>query len=109
MKTLTNEQILEEVDKRNLYQEILEKLDDDDITNEVNRRGLEDSFQESDDQDEDALAEEQDREYRENNYVISKDFDRFKLREHLVDIAGLQSHVSDKTLFAKLEELLEYC
>ena len=104
MKTLTNEQILEEVKKRNLYQEILEDLDNNDITNEVERRGLEGQFKE----DEDKLYEEFEKSFKHNNFVLSKDFDRFKLREHLVDIAGLQSHVSDKTLLAKIEELLEY-
>lgn len=88
---------------------VLEQIDDDDLVAEVRDRSLEDAFEDnSDDVDEDKIREEEYKDLKKNNHVLPKMFDRFQLRDHLIDIAGLQTHVSDETLFNKLSDLLEF-
>lgn len=62
--------------------------------------------------DEDAEREkiesQVEKDFEINYHILHKDFDRFQLRDHLIDIAGLYSHASDKKLFDKLSELLEF-
>ena len=88
---------------------VLEQIDDDYLVAEVRNRNLEEAFEDdSDDVDEDWIREEEYKNLRVINFVLPKMFDRFQLRDHLLDIAGLQTHVSDETLFNKLSDLLEF-
>jgi len=41
-------------------------------------------------------------------YIIRRDFDRHKLRDHLLNLTGQGSYVSDDELVNKLKELLIY-
>jgi len=88
---------------------VLEQIDDDYLVAEVRNRNLEEAFEDdSDDVDEDRIREEEYMNLTGNHFVLPKMFDRFQLRDHLLDIAGLQTHVSDETLFNKLSDLLEF-
>lgn len=88
---------------------VLNHIEDDDLVAEVRNRRLEDAFDDnSDDVDEDKIREEEYKDLKRTNHVLPKMFDRFQLRDHLIDIAGLQTHVSDETLFNKLSDLLEF-
>lgn len=42
------------------------------------------------------------------DYVLCRDFDRHKLREHLLAITGLGSYVTDDELLQRIKELLIY-
>lgn len=88
--------------------DVFEQIKDDDLVKEVENRKLEGRFDNSDGPDEDAIREDEYKNLKKNNFVLPKSFDRFQLRDHLIDIAGLQSHVSDATLFNKLSDLLEF-
>lgn len=89
---------------------VLEQIDDDELIQEVKLRNLEDEFQDDDydELDEDQIRYEEQEKLKLECHVLPKMFDRFQLRDHLIDIAGLQTHVSDETLFNKLSELLEF-
>lgn len=88
---------------------VLEQIDDDCLVAEVRNRNLKEKFEDdSDDVDEDQIREEEYKNLTGNHFVLPKMFDRFQLRDHLLDIAGLQTHVSDATLFNKLSDLLEF-
>lgn len=41
------------------------------------------------------------------DYVLCRDFDRHKLREHLLAITGLGSYVTDEGILSELESLLK--
>lgn len=41
------------------------------------------------------------------DYVLCRDFDRHKLREHLLAITGLGSYVTDEGILNELESLLK--
>lgn len=89
---------------------VLEQIDDDELIQEVRDRKLEYKFKDDNDDglDEDQIREEEYKNLTGNHFVLPKMFDRFQLRDHLLDIAGLQTHVSDATLFNKLSDLLEF-
>lgn len=90
--------------------DVLEQIEDDDLVAEVRSRRLEDAFEDDDNDevDEDKIREEELVDLKKNNHVLPKMFDRFQLRDHLINIAGLGSYVSDETLFNKLSDLLEF-
>lgn len=90
--------------------DVLKQIEDDELIDEVRSRNLEDVFEDDDDDkvDEDVLREEELVDLKKNNHVLPKLFDRFQLRDHLINIAGLGSYVSDETLFNKLSDLLEF-
>jgi len=41
-------------------------------------------------------------------YIIRRDFDRHKLRDHLLNLTGQGSYVSDDELLERIKELLIY-
>lgn len=41
------------------------------------------------------------------DYVLCRDFDRHKLREHLLAITGLGSYVTDEEILSELKSLLK--
>lgn len=43
-----------------------------------------------------------------SSYTIKRDFDRHQLRDHLLNLTGQGSYVSDEELVSKLKELLLY-
>lgn len=89
--------------------EVWEQITDDELCDEVRKRSLEDAFQDDDDGvDEEDIYEEVYDEFERKNFILPKDFDRFKLRDHLVSIAGLGSYVTEKILFDKLSDLLDF-
>lgn len=87
---------------------VLNQIEYDDLVAEVCKRRLEDRLTIIQDVDEEKIREEEYKDLKRTNHVLSKMFDRFQLRDHLIDIAGLQTHVSDETLFNKLSDLLEF-
>lgn len=97
---------------RNLVKRVAENLKDNDVVNLVHYRDLEERFDPKDGFDEDAerekIEEQVEKDIEINYHILHKDFDRFQLRDHLIDIAGLHSHASDKKLFDTLGELLEF-
>lgn len=111
MKNYTDEELIEEIIERGLVKEVAEELDDDDVCQMVRDRDLEENFDESDfdeEEEREKLEIEVQTEWEANHHVLPKMFDRFQLRDHLVNITGLGSYVSDKKLFDKLSDLLEF-
>lgn len=43
-----------------------------------------------------------------SEYTIRRDFDRYKLRDHLLNITGQGGYVSDDELLERIKELLIY-
>lgn len=113
LKYIEDEELLQMVVDRNLVKEAAKDLDDDDLVDMVRARNLEGRFYLETGFDEDVEREkieaQVENDFEINYHVLHKDFDRFQLRDHLIDIAGLYSHASDKKLFDKLSELLEFC
>lgn len=111
-KYIEDEVLIQTVVDRNLVKKVAENLKDNDVVNLVHYRDLEDRFYPKDGFDEDEerekIEEQVEKDFRVEYYVLHKDFDRFQLRDHLIDIAGLYSHASDKKLFDTLSELLEF-
>lgn len=109
MKKFSDDELIKEIVRRKLVFQVADKLSDDDVCEIVRDRDLEDNFDESDEEEErDRIYDEVDASWQESHHVLPKFFDRFQLRDHLLDIAGLQSHNSDRKLFDKLQDLLEY-
>ena len=112
MKKLTNKELIDEIFERDLIDEVLAEVDNDTLVDMVRDRDLEECFDPASDfnpdEERERIEEETDKYYKADNRILSKDFDRFQLRDHLVSIAGLQSHCSDKKLFDKLADLLEF-
>ena len=111
-KYIEDEVLIQTVVDRNLVKKVAENLKDNDVVNLVHYRDLEDRFDPKDGFDEDSerekIEEQVEKDIEINYHILHKDFDRFQLRDHLIDIAGLYSHASDKKLFDKLSELLEF-
>ena len=111
-KYIEDEVLIQTVVDRNLVKKVAENLKDNDVVNLVHYRDLEDRFDPKDGFDEDAerekIEEQVEKDFEINYHILHKDFDRFQLRDHLIDIAGLYSHASDKKLFDTLIELLEF-
>ena len=112
IEEIENEVLLQEIVNRNLVKEAAKDLDDDDLVDMVRARNLEGRFDPETGFDEDVEREkieaQVENDFEINHHILHKDFDRFQLRDHLIDIAGLYSHASDKKLFDKLSELLEF-
>ena len=112
LKYIEDEELLQAVVDRNLVKEAAKDLDDDDLVDMVRERDLEDCFDPENGFDEDAerekIEEQVEKDFKVNHYVLHKDFDRYQLRDHLIDIARLHSHASDRKLFDTLNELLEF-
>lgn len=111
-KYIEDEVLIQTVVDRNLVKKVAENLKDNDVVNLVHYRELEDCFDPKDGFDEDAerekIEEQVEKDFKVVYYVLHKDFDRYQLRDHLIDIARLHSHASDKKLFDTLIELLEF-
>ena len=111
-KYIEDEVLIQTVVDRNLVKKVAENLKDNDVVNLVHYRDLEDRFDPKDGFDEDAerekIEEQVEKDFKVEYYVLHKDFDRYQLRDHLIDIARLHSHASDKKLFDTLRELLEF-
>jgi len=112
LKYIEDEELLQAVLDRNLVKEAAKDLDDDDLVDMVRDRDLEGRFDPENGFDEDAerekIEEQVEKDFEVNHYVLHKDFDRYQLRDHLIDIARLHSHASDRKLFDTLNELLEF-
>lgn len=85
-----------------------ENITDDELIAEVRNRDLESSFDVNYAEKMEELEEEADKNYKHNNHILPKDFDRFQLRDHLCNIARLGSYVSDEKLFNTLSDMLEF-
>ena len=108
-ENITNKELIDEIYERDLVEDVLSEVCDDDLCEMVRNRNLEDCFQDDDDDDEDEISEEELlKDLEKTNYILPKDFDRFQLRDHLIDIARLHSHASDEKLFNALKDLLEF-
>lgn len=111
-KYIEDKVLIQTVVDRNLVKEAAKYLDDDDLVDMVRNRNLEDRFDPETGFDEDVGREkieaQVENDFEINYHVLHKDFDRFQLRDHLIDIAGLYSYESDKKLFDTLSELLEF-
>lgn len=111
-KYIEDEVLIQTVVDRNLVKKVAENLKDNDVVNLVHYRDLEDRFDPKYGFDEDAerekIEEQVEKDFKVEYYVLHKDFDRYQLRDHLIDIARLHSHASDKKLFDTLIELLEF-
>ena len=110
MKNFTDDKLINEIVKRKLIEKVADLLEDDDLVDMIHERHLEKNFEDSDfDEDEECarIEDEVTKEFESSNHILPKFFDRFKLRDHLINIAGLHSHASDKKLFSELEFLLE--
>ena len=110
MKNFTDDKLINEIVIRKLIEKVADLLEDDDLVDMIHERHLEKNFEDSDfDEDEECarIEDEVTKEFESSNHILPKFFDRFKLRDHLINIAGLHSHASDKKLFSELEFLLE--
>ena len=83
-------------------------ITDDELIAEVRNRDLESNFDVNYAEKMEELEEAADKDYKHNNHILPKDFDRFQLRDHLCNIARLGSYVSDEKLFNELRDLLEF-
>lgn len=112
IEEIENEVLLQEIVNRELVNKAAKGLDDDDLVDMVRDRQLEDRFDPENGFDEDAerkkIEEQVEKDFKVNHYVLHKDFDRYQLRDHLIDIARLHSHASDRKLFDTLNELFEF-
>lgn len=88
--------------------EILNILDIDDIIDYLEDRGYEvDPDYCEDEFDEDEAREQIEQEYKNSCYLLSRDFDRNSLRDHLLNITQSGHHISDDHLLEKLRDLLD--
>lgn len=107
---ISDKELVDEVYARDLTDDVLSEIDDDDLVQMVRGRNLEECFESDNEEEVDPgeLEEEIEKDFKASHFILSKDFDRFQLRDHLLDIARLQSHCSDKKLFDTLSDLLEF-
>lgn len=112
MEKFTDEQLVQEIINRKLVREVAKDLENEDIVEMAKERCLEDKFNTGSDWNEDEererIEKEVQKDWEQNHFVLHKDFDRFQLRDHLINIAGLFSHASDKKLFDTLADLMEF-
>lgn len=88
-----------------VYVEVdLYEFDDDELIEELEDRGYTIDKDEEEDEDD---APETSRTKMPSSYIIRCDFDRYKLRTHLENIAGCGSYVSNEELLKQLKYLLE--
>ena len=76
-------------------EDVFEEIDDYDLEEEYDKRGLGSS---SDDEDEVAIDV--------NNFVLPKTFNKVQLRDHLTSITGLGTHASDSEILEQLRRLM---
>ena len=111
-KNITNQELVDELYERGLVEDALTEIDDDDLVQMVRDRDLvqcfEDDFYDGGDDDDEISEEELLKDLKKTNYILPKEFDRFQLRDHLIDIARLHFHASDEKLFNVLRDLLEF-
>ena len=112
IEEIENEVLLQEIVNRELVNEVAKDLENDDLVDMVRDRDLEKRFDPENEFDEDAerekIEEQVEKDFKVNHYVLHKDFDRYQLRDHLINIARLHSHASDQKLFDTLSDLLEF-
>lgn len=77
--------------------DVFEEIDDYDLEEEYNKRGLSSG---SDDDDDTPLEA--------NWFLLPKIFSKTQLRDHLTSIAGLGSHTSDSELLEELRRLMYF-
>lgn len=82
----------------------IEEFDDDDLIEELESRGY--TVAETDDEKDEDDVPETSRTRMPLSYTICRDFDRHKLRDHLLDLTGQGCYVSDDELLEGLKYLL---
>lgn len=101
LESLTPSEVVELFDAEDLLDELPEWK----IENFMENKGYE--FNNSyDEEDEDEIEERLYKEIEENSFILKRDFDRHKLREHLLDITGLGHYVSTEDLLDEIKYLL---
>lgn len=84
----------------------IDEFDDDDLIEELESRGY--TVEEKDDEEDEGDVPETSRTRMLSSYTIRRDFDRHKLRDHLLNLTGQGSYVSDDELLERIKELLIY-
>lgn len=84
----------------------IDEFDDDDLIEELESRGY--TVEEKDDEEDEGDVPEISRTRMPSSYTIRRDFDRHKLRDHLLNLTGQGSYVSDDELLERIKELLIY-
>lgn len=106
LANIEDEVLIQTVVDRNLVKKVAENLKDNDVVNLVHYRDLEDCFDPKFGFDEDAerekIEEQVEKDFKVEYYVLHKDFDRYQLRDHLIDIARLHSHARIKNCSIRL-------
>lgn len=82
----------------------IDEFDDDDLIEELEARGY--TVNEDDDEEDEGDIPETSRTRMPSSYTIRRDFDRHKLRDHLSNLTGQGSYVSDDELLEQLKCLL---
>lgn len=82
----------------------IDEFDDDDLIEELESRGY--TVEEKDDEEDEGDIPETSRTRMPSSYTIRRDFDRHKLRDHLLNLTGQGSYVSDDELLEQLKYLL---
>ena len=85
--------------------EYLDEVCDKDLIKELAERGF-DVFE-----DDKCVSNENEKNLSQRmptEYTIRRDFDRHKLRDHLLNLTGQGSYVSDDELLERIKELLIY-
>lgn len=84
----------------------IDEFDDDDLIEELESRSY--TVEEKDDEEEEGDIPETSRTRMPSSYTIPRNFDRHKLRDHLLNLTGQGSYVSDDELLQRIKELLIY-
>lgn len=82
----------------------IDEFDDDDLIEELESRGY--TVEKNDDEEVEGDVPETSRTRMPSSYTIRRDFDRHKLRDHLLNLTGQGSYVSDDELLEQLKYLL---
>lgn len=82
----------------------IDEFDDNDLIEELESRGY--TVEEKDDEEDEGDVPETSRTRMPSSYTIRRDFDRHKLRDHLLNLTGQGSYVSDDELLEQLKYLL---
>ena len=83
----------------------IDEFDDDDLIEELENRGY--TVSDKNEEEDDDEVPETSRKRLPSSYTIKRCFDNKELREHLLNIAGLGSYVSNEELLEQLKDLLE--
>lgn len=83
----------------------LDEFDDDDLIEELEDRGY--TVSDKDEEEDEDEVPETSRTRMPSSYTINRLFDRHQLRDHLLNLTGQGSYVSDDELLEQLKYLLE--